>query len=830
MPPEQPVVSPTSVQTPVQPQPPHHNKTTVLFSVVGLVLLLGAFTVYAYVAQVGPFERPPYNTAALASSVFSGIAQIHSAGYSLSVNVVSEQKDADAVSFQTAVPYDNDHVMAYKRDQDRVRALQSILGSLRMKYGYLNKVFPATLTDLGTPGDSKSVTNYQPTNGGKDFNLTVVFETSDAVDAITKTIQGSSTTILGTKVTFTKGSSYYFYMPTSPKEPMIANIGDFQSMLAYVPAGFSFNGALSGASVRVGTSSIDGKFKVVANVDMSDTSIALDVEARKIADNLFIVANKFPSFFVDISKLKTHWVKFTQDDLAVYGAGFLGGSANSTEDQITEKKQQTIDGIKLFLSIADTDHALISQTNPVKETVNGTVAYRYDLGFNKEVMATFYKDISDQFSQKFGKNSPFTFDQATLDYLKSPQFGEAFDYLRKNTTLSLWADQNGVPIQVRYSLRVVPNSDQKNSDRQVRLTLTLSLTDINKPVTIDTPKDAMSVEDATILLTGQSKEQFRFNKQSSAVQTVRAALDTYKQLSGSYPKSLSDLTKTRGDVKKLNPNQAKGNTSTPTDMYYSAYKDTDPILRAVPVDTFTGKAFDYVFADGSLSTQSNSASVGSLTLKRIDWMTDPSNIPTEANSTRNTTSDIYYNPRVNFGGIDAIPYNDTKTATEWCKTKSHQPAYVSGESFINFVNPQDGVHFKYDGSKWIQLGSGDYPRYYVCSTQNATDYLLTFTQQFPPYTKGSSIPMGVYSSNYMGKNFTITVVDGVNTADSKHLSKEAAAASLIDSDGDGLPDMLEKYIGTDPNKKDTDGDGYSDYQELTQGSDPLGPGNLKRAY
>ena len=56
--------------------------------------------------------------------------------------------------------------------------------------------------------------------------------------------------------------------------------------------------------------------------------------------------------------------------------------------------------------------------------------------------------------------------------------------------------------------------------------------------------------------------------------------------------------------------------------------------------------------------------------------------------------------------------------------------------------------------------------------------------------------------------------------DQQNLSPVAIA---FDSDGDGLPDDVEKRLGTDFNKKDTDGDGYSDFQELQAGSDPLDP-------
>ncbi len=50
--------------------------------------------------------------------------------------------------------------------------------------------------------------------------------------------------------------------------------------------------------------------------------------------------------------------------------------------------------------------------------------------------------------------------------------------------------------------------------------------------------------------------------------------------------------------------------------------------------------------------------------------------------------------------------------------------------------------------------------------------------------------------------------------------------ALVDSDSDGLNDLAEEYIGTDPNNADTDGDSYSDLSEILNSYNPLGEGVL----
>jgi len=47
-----------------------------------------------------------------------------------------------------------------------------------------------------------------------------------------------------------------------------------------------------------------------------------------------------------------------------------------------------------------------------------------------------------------------------------------------------------------------------------------------------------------------------------------------------------------------------------------------------------------------------------------------------------------------------------------------------------------------------------------------------------------------------------------------------------DQDGDGVPDVVELVVGSNPDAADTDGDGVTDYQEVQQGSNPTVSGSL----
>jgi hypothetical protein len=565
------------------------NKKALILLII--VILLGGGVAYAYTQGLISLGGAPYDTENLASSIFKGFAKIKTASYSLNLTVFSEPKDADALPYSAAVPSNPVKDQSYQRDVDKARDLNTVLQGI-MSYYYKSKSYPASISSLDTQSQTaaKNVT-YTGSSDQKDYTITVTFETSDAVGVFSKMAQSygnNAIKIDGKTVTMKRDAGSYIYLPSTPPQPFLATLFGLQSYASLIPGNFKLDGTISGSSEKTNDNKINSKIHLGGTVDLGDVNMAADAEFRKVASDYYIVLNKFPSVGFDLTKIKGKWIKITEQEALSYGGNYLG-SGNTTEDAVAKAKAEFTQELNIFLTTADKDHVLQVDGSPKHENLNGTTAFKYDLQFNKTAFPQFYKDLVQAFTEKYPEKKILIFDQSTLDYLQSPEFDQAFDYFHKNTTLSLWADANGVPLQFRYGLRIVPESKTNApADRQVKLTFTLSLTDINKDVGITAPANTMTLEDATTAITGQSKEEYRFSRQNSNISNLRYALTTYKSLAGTYPTSLDDLKKPRRDVEALNPAGGQVKVTSLPGSY-----DSLPVLAAIPLDVYTNAPYTY---------------------------------------------------------------------------------------------------------------------------------------------------------------------------------------------------------------------------------------------
>lgn len=91
---------------------------------------------------------------------------------------------------------------------------------------------------------------------------------------------------------------------------------------------------------------------------------------------------------------------------------------------------------------------------------------------------------------------------------------------------------------------------------------------------------------------------------------------------------------------------------------------------------------------------------------------------------------------------------------------------------------------------------------------------------------GTMIPLATVRTYAAGSQKSISLSQNISVGFETVIldaivSYDMVDGELVDSDGDGLIDIDEDALGTDPLNPDTDGDGLTDYEEVILGTDPL---------
>jgi hypothetical protein len=569
--------TPTSVPAPAPLTPPvskmtisapsHRRSTRALIIVLPILILLCILggVAYAYVMNVGPFAHMPYNENNLISGILNSSAHIDSSSYRISGSIKVVPRDADARPFAVQTSNEEQIRLMYENDAQRAKSINAILPALRTYKG----AFPPTLQQVISSAPSyygaskaslrdpktKAPYIYRSVSGGKDFQLTVSFETADALASIKRFEKYSSSTveIVGQTVTFSKNSDSYVYVSSEPPKPFIVQLGEWMRFLS---PDVSASLGVSAAS-NWKNSGGEWKFNIDAVGDFGDLSYKVNADALKKGDTYYFRINNLPSLgFFDLPK--GQWVKISPSAASSSPSsfstlGFLASSLPKEEKNYKERRAALVDYIKKIAAAADREHVFQFKRSPATEFANGKILYRYDLKVQKSAVLPFYQDMLNEAKNNESVQEYDLFnDPGTIDYLKSDEFSQVFDYIDKNTQVALWVDPQGYPEKLEYTMRVVPpDTAQQLKDKQVIVVLEMDISDINVPVTIDVPKDAKDIED----LINQSDANDNYSLDSARtngrdarriadIKQLQLALELYQNEHSAYPGNLSALAPT----------------------------------------------------------------------------------------------------------------------------------------------------------------------------------------------------------------------------------------------------------------------------------------------
>jgi hypothetical protein len=332
------------------------------------------------------------------------------------------------------------------------------------------------------------------------------------------------------------------------------------------------------------------KLGFLGTASFGDFTASVEAELRKVDENFYGQITKMPSFF-GIDSIKNKWIKVTPQDAIAYDFGFDFSEAQDVQEEYEKLRKEMLEKFKLALKIADEHKAVSVVGEPVREKVGDISAYRYDLVINRENLPAFYRAYVTAYNEKFPNARALVVDERFIGELSSREAVEMFDYIKKNTKISVWANADGIPVKYGIDFRFLPKT-RNTATQQINAVFALVLSDINKSITIDAPEGAINFDEAYMLVSGKTKEEILIEKQTQILSTLKYALRDYHERVGEYPATLDELKKKRNEIdrKEVKPEQMQDEAFLNSlDEYYG----NEPFTRTIPNDVFTQKAFVY---------------------------------------------------------------------------------------------------------------------------------------------------------------------------------------------------------------------------------------------
>lgn len=499
-----------------------------------ILLVLGGGGIYAYLQKIGPFSMTTYSEENFSSGLLTKFARIKSSAYTFSGSVNVVPRDQDAVPFKMKELGNEEELkQKYYNDIERIEDVRRILNTLDDYYsrnvsskGVKTEIYPANLGILVNYKfssnyyrvDSESIIDpvtknqyeYKVTENGKNFVLTVNFETNYPIKGIKTgySYDATKTIIEGNNVSFTKDSSQYsVYMSSEPPKPFLVEASE---SMEYIPADLNAKASFTISYETKSDATPDYSLNFDAEGDFGDLTYKINADALKKTTDYYFRINNFPGIFLSFlgegfGSIKGKWVKISPDSTSKYGEEY-GKGIEKIEEAYKENKEKISNLIKKIVTIADQEKLIVFKNKPKSEKIDGRDLIRYDLKLRKEAFLAFYIKLDEELKKDSELSTYWTgVDESLLEYLKSEEFSQTFDYIDRNNNFTLWTDKQGFPAILQNTMRVVPADNATQlKDKQVNVTFRVLIDNINEPLEIQTPAESITIEELFKSLQGST--------------------------------------------------------------------------------------------------------------------------------------------------------------------------------------------------------------------------------------------------------------------------------------------------------------------------------------
>lgn len=548
------------------------RKTLLIAVIAAFIFLFTGAGIFAYTQGLIslPFALPFASNDAKAALLRSiqKVAMAENGEYGFSLELVGEPRAVGAQPLKVSDFLGGTSATMQKKDQETYANAHTIQTALELFYAD-NVAYPETLNQLAEyvktaipkQGNDEPF-GYAAINNKQDYTLTFQYLTGSSAGPLS--VHSGHTV-----------PAYPSVPDTSALSP-ISSVISIDDMVGYIPADINFK-----LSASVFTNSIvddlkarKGIFNASGSYSSGGTTLNGALEIRINEGKIYVNVKQFPSlFFFDLGAIKDKWVEIDPEN-ENNSLGIFSINVNDVGDKLPNKNStKTLrEELPHLLQIAFDEKAITAEFGE-REKLDGVQTRRIVISFDPDKYSAFVDAyLADAQRRAVNAEDIKTF----LESIKRPEVIEQNKQFLATTTLTLWvAESSNEPKKLVSTLIIVPpDRYERLKDRQFRVSTGLTFANLGTTPNVQVPADTITLDEAERLLSGTTLEEQQFDKQNSAIQDIRSALNMYRADNKQYPENLSTLL--------IKPAQ---NSNTSQGYFYSR--------KTVPVDIYTGQPFSY---------------------------------------------------------------------------------------------------------------------------------------------------------------------------------------------------------------------------------------------
>ncbi|MEA3357435.1 MAG: hypothetical protein U9Q67_03295, partial [Patescibacteria group bacterium] len=231
---------------------------------------------------------------------------------------------------------------------------------------------------------------------------------------------------------------------------------------------------------------------------LSAETINFGGEIRMIDDYWYFMIKELPSIYVDMLSISSFMDKWIQVEFK--------------NQEVEKESDREMEQFFEMVTTASQYELIKIQETVDGGTIDGHQTNQVTLSFDPTQLKTWYEQTVINLEEKFGDKTILQYDEEMLQNFDEARYQELFNYLKDNLEVNIWLDKDSyLPRKMSFAIGIVPpDSVTSLANKQIKISFSMQLTNINEEVVIEEPTEYITFEQAMDKV--ESGESYDYDK------------------------------------------------------------------------------------------------------------------------------------------------------------------------------------------------------------------------------------------------------------------------------------------------------------------------------